>query len=52
MANPTQVDSKEDLAAGSFPTTAVCSDDECFRDISLENQETTVTSLIENWIDA
>ena len=46
MANPTQVDSKEDLAVDSFPTMAVCSDDECFRDISLENQEATGTSLI------
>jgi hypothetical protein len=52
MANPTQSDSKEDPDAGSFPTIAVCSDNECVLSPSLEDQDTNGTSLIENWIDA
>ena len=52
MANFIQGDSKEDPAAGGFPTLAVCSDNECVCGASPEDQDTTGTSLIENWIDA
>ena len=52
MANSTRGDSKEEPAVSSFPTVACCSDDEWALSCSLEDQEPTDTSLIENWIDA
>jgi hypothetical protein len=52
MANPTPRDDQEAAAVCSFPAMAFCSDNECVLGSSLEDQETTGTSLIDNWIDS